>query len=128
MLNYIAIPILWGAGLLSSSIIFDGLSGKNGYSLIFSWWLTAYFTKMISMNWGQLLLQLALIALILLVSFSIGKYEFIYHDAPAELSATFGVLMFFHAIIAISPGVFGKLTNIIEHWISGKGQKVTMGD
>jgi hypothetical protein len=128
MLNYISIPILWGFGILSSSFMFDGLSGKIGYCLIFSWWLTAYFSKMTNLKWSHLLIQLALIALILLGTFSIGKYEFIYHDAPTELSLTFGALIFLHAIIAISPGVFGKITNIIESFISGRmaGQKATV--
>ena len=130
MLSYVAIPILWGVGFLSSSVIFDGLSGKIGYSLVFSWWLTAYFARMLNLTWSQLLLQLALIAFMLLVTFSVGKYEVIYHDAPAELSAAFGALILVHAIIAISPGFFGKITNTIEHWASGKiaSKKVTAGD
>lgn len=72
MLNYLALPVLWGVGLLLSSVIFDGLSGKDGYSLVFSWWLTAYFAKMININWFQLLTQFALVALILLAIFNMG--------------------------------------------------------
>jgi hypothetical protein len=120
MLSYIATPILWVLGLLLSSTLFDGLSGEVGYSLVFSWWLTAYFTRMLHISWRQLLIQLALIALTLLAIFSTGKYSLIYHDAPTELSATFGVLMLIHAFIAISPGVFGKITNTIESRISGR--------
>lgn len=120
MLSYIATPILWVLGLLISSIIFDGLSGEIGYGSVFSWWLTAYFTRMMHLSWGQLLIQLVLIVLILLGIFSMGEYDLIYHDAPTEFSTTFGVLMLIHAFIAISPGVFGKITNTIENRISGK--------
>jgi hypothetical protein len=107
-------------GLLLSSALFYCLSGAIGYSLVFSWWLTAYFTRMMHISWGQLLIQLVLIVLMLLGIFSMGKYGLIYHDAPTELSTTFGVLMLIHAFIAISPGVFGKITNTIESRISGK--------
>lgn len=105
-------------GLLLSSVVFDGMSCEVGYSLVFSWWLTAYFTRMLRISWRQLLIQLALIAITLLGIFIAGEYNFIYNDAPPEFSATFGIVMLTHAFIAISPGVFGKVTNIIEDRIS----------
>ncbi len=120
MLNHLAMPALWGLGLLISEVLFDGLSCKDGYTLIFSWWLTAYFIRWFEIGGLQLIAQFGFAVLILSGIFGVGAYEVIYHDAPEKLSPAFAGIILLHAVIAVSPGIFGKLTAVLGYWFKRK--------